>query len=691
MRIALGAAAALAAALVPLSAAQGGAFGGANGPIAFTCGSNVCTVNPDGSGRTTLLTGATDPSWSSDESQIAFVDPAAGVSVADATGANRLGLAAGATSAQPSFSFSGDRVAYAKAGDIFTILSSTGGGETNVTSNAAADADPQYSPDGTRIAFAEAGATGYDIWTIPAAGGVAVHVTNGVPGDERGPSWSPDGSTIVYSSAGELFKVSSSANATPHDLGVAGTSPSYAPDGTKIAFVDAAGHLAVANAAGGGATVLSSTADAQPDWQAVDQSTGPPRNVGYPTVVLPSGDSGPIVGHFLSSSVGSWDGSFPITYRYQWKRCQAADPVNGACFDITGATSSFYTPTAPDIGFRLRVQVTASNSLGSVSQNSGVTAPVVSIPPKLRTTPDIEGGNTVDSPLSLIGAVWDGSTPLAFTYSWRRCNPVGDLASCVPIPDATGPTYTPTVADIGFSIRAWVTAANTQGSDTGVTNHTFPIVDKAHFSPTASTAPAVVGNAGLGRQLTADVGVFNGDPPIKTSFTWQRCDATGESCRVIPQATKVVYFPTAADVGFTLRIFVTAQNAYGTLQQGSEPTEAIAGRPPHRRGLRWRGTAHADYKGGSGFDDVLSGLGGNDTLNGGNGDDAIDGGPGNDVITGGAGADRLLGGPGSDTIYAADGERDVVDCGPGRDRVVADSFDKVTGCEVVAAPAAQSH
>src|SRR5204862_3829069 len=160
-------------------------------------------------------------------------------------------------------------------------------------------------------------------------------------------------------------------------------------------------------------------------------------------------------------------------------------------------------------------------------------------------------------------------------------------------------------------------------------------------SARASTAAAVVGDAGLGRQLTGNVGVFAGDTPIKPSFPWQRCDATGESCRVIPRAPKVVYFPTAADVGFTLRIFVTAENAYGTLQAGSAPTEAIAGRPPHRRGLRWSGTARADYKGGSGFDDALSGLGGNDTLNGGNGDDVIDGGAGNDVITGGAGADRL--------------------------------------------------
>ena len=119
---------------MPLSAAQGGAFSGDNGPIAFTCGSDICTINPDGSGRSTLLTGATDPSWSSDETQIAFVDTGNGVACRQ-RGRHIAGLAlgAGATSTQPSFSFSGARVAYAKAGDIYTILANTGGGETQLT------------------------------------------------------------------------------------------------------------------------------------------------------------------------------------------------------------------------------------------------------------------------------------------------------------------------------------------------------------------------------------------------------------------------------------------------------------------------------------------------------------------------------------------------------------------------------
>ena len=76
-------------ALVPLSAAEGGAFSGNNGLIAYTCGvlgTNICEANADGSGKATLLTGATDPSWSADDTRIAYVDAVNGVSVANADG-----------------------------------------------------------------------------------------------------------------------------------------------------------------------------------------------------------------------------------------------------------------------------------------------------------------------------------------------------------------------------------------------------------------------------------------------------------------------------------------------------------------------------------------------------------------------------------------------------------------------------
>jgi hypothetical protein len=57
---------------------------------------------------------------------------------------------------------------------------------------------------------------------------------------------------------------------------------------------------------------------------------------------------------------------------------------------------------------------------------------------------------------------------------------------------------------------------------------------------------------------------------------------------------------------------------------------------------------------------------------------------GTDDIHPGAGRDRVAAGAGPDVIYARDGYRDVISCGRGRDLVIADRKDKVSGdCERV--------
>ena len=68
-----------------LAAAQGGSFVGSNGLIAFTCGSNVCTVSPDGSGLATVASSASDPSWSADGTKLAYVG-GGGITLANANG-----------------------------------------------------------------------------------------------------------------------------------------------------------------------------------------------------------------------------------------------------------------------------------------------------------------------------------------------------------------------------------------------------------------------------------------------------------------------------------------------------------------------------------------------------------------------------------------------------------------------------
>ena len=81
-------------------------------------------------------------------------------------------------------------------------------------------------------------------------------------------------------------------------------------------------------------------------------------------------------------------------------------------------------------------------------------------------------------------------------------------------------------------------------------------------------------------------------------------------------------------------------------------------------------------------DDVGRGGAGNDIVMALEGDDRLEGGAGNDDLNGGAGHDTLLGGPGNDHIWSRDGQRDVVNCGPGKDVVDgSDRVDRMIGCE----------
>jgi hypothetical protein len=99
-----------------------------------------------------------------------------------------------------------------------------------------------------------------------------------------------------------------------------------------------------------------------------------------------------------------------------------------------------------------------------------------------------------------------------------------------------------------------------------------------------------------------------------------------------------------------------------------------------------------------GGNDTITGEDAAETIDGGAGDDRLEGGRGHDTITGGPGRDSIYGDEtdstctsaedclvyGNDVIDARDGEPDMIDCGPGADRVTADPADTVApNCEVV--------
>lgn len=87
-------------------------------------------------------------------------------------------------------------------------------------------------------------------------------------------------------------------------------------------------------------------------------------------------------------------------------------------------------------------------------------------------------------------------------------------------------------------------------------------------------------------------------------------------------------------------------------------------------------------KGGHGNDCLIGGSGG-DRLEGEAGSDRLTGGRGNDVLIGGADRNAYDAGPGRDFVNARNGKRELVRCGPGRDRARVDRRDRVRSCESI--------
>ncbi|HEU4975493.1 MAG TPA: hypothetical protein VFT50_10430 [Baekduia sp.] len=84
----------------------------------------------------------------------------------------------------------------------------------------------------------------------------------------------------------------------------------------------------------------------------------------------PSISGMPRDGSTLTADKGTWTGSAPISYQYQWRRC---DRSGGACTDISGASATTYVPGTDDVGSTLRVAVTATNAVGSATATSDAT------------------------------------------------------------------------------------------------------------------------------------------------------------------------------------------------------------------------------------------------------------------------------------------------------------------------------
>jgi prepilin-type N-terminal cleavage/methylation domain-containing protein len=290
----------------------------------------------------------------------------------------------------------------------------------------------------------------------------------------------------------------------------------------------------------------------------------PPRNSVLPSLTVSSGAT--INGETVTAQKGTWLSAVAVNYTYQWQR--SADTTTWT--DISGATGAAYQLTDADYDQSVRVQVTATNSAGALTKSSAALGPVTDHLPAVTSAPTIAGATVVTATLTASHGAWSSATAPTYTYQWQ----FNDGSGFANLPGETTTTYTTVPADVGHTLRIRVTATNSAGSQTTLSDPTAAITEPV---PANTAAPTVSGVAQEGALLSASTGSWSSATTPAYSYQWQSNDGSGFSD--LAGATSVTYTVRTQDIDNRLRVRVTATNSAGPASQDSAQTAAVVPAP----------------------------------------------------------------------------------------------------------------
>jgi hypothetical protein len=288
----------------------------------------------------------------------------------------------------------------------------------------------------------------------------------------------------------------------------------------------------------------------------------------FETAALPANTTAPTItgtaaeGQALVANVGAWTPK-PTSYSYQWQRNTGSGFVN-----IAGATAWDYTAGTADLGATIDVIVTAHDAMGAAPATSAATGAVASGVPANTSAPTIPGTLKQGVSVGITVGTW---SPKATTYSYQWQRNTG--SGFVNISGATAWNYTPGVADLGATLQAQVTGHNAYGSATAVASASGTVASGA---PANTVAPTITGTPARGVALGVNLGTWaiGGTP----SYQWQSCASS--TCTAISGATGSTYVPVLGNEGDTLKLVVTATNAYGHTSVTTAASAVVATNPP---------------------------------------------------------------------------------------------------------------
>ncbi len=283
----------------------------------------------------------------------------------------------------------------------------------------------------------------------------------------------------------------------------------------------------------------------------------------------------------LNAQPVNTSGKPAVTVGRQWLRCEDSSP--SSCANIGGAAGQTYKLSTPDIGKRIRLRATASNSVGpNATETSDEIGPIDAAPPTVGTLPRISGTAATGSRLSSTQGTFGGEQPISILgRAWSRCTD-STVGSCTPIPGATGSTYTLGQADLGKRIRVAVTAQGlgtrtALSAPTGVvsvaSSPVFPDVPPSTPAPTPTASPDVlspfprIGIAGRARRTSTRLTKFLVRAPRGARIT-VRCRGRGcpfrrASARAGRRAVRFRRLQRSLRRGTVVEVFITSPGKIG--------------------------------------------------------------------------------------------------------------------------------